>query len=380
MNYFITGATGFIGRFLVAELLKRKDARIYVLVRTGSERKFNRLCIQTGARADQLIAIGGDLTAPGLGIAEADLARLQQVSHFFHLAAIYDLQADAASQQRSNIDGTRNALRAAEATAAGCFHHVSSIAAAGLYPGQFREDMFDEATGLHDPYFVTKHEAEKLVRKESRIPFRIYRPSMVVGHSQTGEMDKADGPYYLFRVMRQLQRWLPRWLPLVGLEGGYFNMVPVDFVARALDRIAHLPALDGQCFHLTAHRNYSLGELMNIVADVAHAPRAAWQISNQWLEQPPGRLVKAATTTGPVRWLAQKALQRLDVPVAMLSFLTYPVTFDTTHTDAALAGTDIQAPDLETYIRPLWDYWNEQLEPAQPRRHFRHHFRTERHD
>lgn len=364
MNYFVTGATGFIGRFLVAELLKRSDARIYVLVRAGSESKFNLLCRQTGGSPEQLIAITGDLTQPQLGISAGDMARLQaQVSHFFHLAAIYDLKAPAAPQHRTNIEGTRNALHAAEAMQAGCFHHVSSIAAAGLYPGHFMETMFDEAVGLDDPYFYTKHESEGLVRRESKIPFRVYRPSMVVGDSRTGEMDKVDGPYYVFGIMQLLAQWLPRWLPLACIEGGYFNMVPVNFVAQAMDHIAHQPDLDGKCFHLTAHRNYCLGELMNVVADVAHSPRARFLLSNAWLDKVPGRAVKSIAATAPVRKLAEVVLNGFGVPVSMLSFLTYPVTFDTTQTDAALAGTGIHAPDLDTYIDKLWNYWRDHLDP-----------------
>src|SRR5690606_38412096 len=115
-----------------------------------------------------------------------------KVGHFFHLAALYDLSASEESQVRANVEGTRHAVQLAETLKAGCFHHVSSIAAAGLYPGVFREDMFDEAEGLDNPYFRTKHDSEGIVRKECKRPFRIYRPGIVIGHSQTGEMDKID--------------------------------------------------------------------------------------------------------------------------------------------------------------------------------------------
>ncbi|MDV7399765.1 SDR family oxidoreductase, partial [Arthrospira platensis SPKY1] len=100
-----------------------------------------------------------------------------KIKHFFHLAAIYDLSAPEDAQVKANIDGTRNAVKAAEAMAAGCFQHVSSIAAAGMYPGIFREDMFEEAEKLDDAYLRTKHESEKLVRRECKVPWRIYRPA-----------------------------------------------------------------------------------------------------------------------------------------------------------------------------------------------------------
>src|SRR6186997_1471218 len=190
MTYFVTGATGFIGRFLIDRLIARKGD-IYVLVRKGSAKKLDALRERWGTGEKRVIAVTGDLAKPGLGLAAADVARLKgKVKHFFHLAAIYDLAADAESQERANIDGTRHAVEAAGAMGAGCFHHVSSIAAAGLYDGVFREDMFDEAEELDHPYFRTKHESEGVVRKECKVPWRIYRPAIVVGHSRTGEIDK----------------------------------------------------------------------------------------------------------------------------------------------------------------------------------------------
>ena len=77
---------------------------------------------------------------------------------------------------------------------------MSSIAAAGLYDGVFREDMFEEAEDLDHPYFKTKHDSEGVVRRECKRPFRIYRPGFVVGHSKTGYIDKIDGPYYFFKT------------------------------------------------------------------------------------------------------------------------------------------------------------------------------------
>ena len=151
MTYFVTGATGFLGRFLIGNLLKRKGT-IHVLVRRGSKDKFEALKERYPEAADRLQAVTGDLTKPKLGLSADALAQLRgKVKHFFHLAAIYDLSASAESQQAANIDGTRNAVELAGEIRAGCFHHVSSIAAAGLYAGVFREDMFDEAENLDHP-------------------------------------------------------------------------------------------------------------------------------------------------------------------------------------------------------------------------------------
>ena len=153
MSYFVTGATGFIGRFLVEKLLAR-DGEVFVLVRRGSVKKLEELQVRWGAQAHRVVPVIGDLAKPNLGVSAAEIAKLKgKVKHFFHLAAIYDLAADAESQEKANIDGTRHAVELAAALDAGCFHHVSSIAAAGLYDGVFREDMFEEAEELDHPYF-----------------------------------------------------------------------------------------------------------------------------------------------------------------------------------------------------------------------------------
>ena len=221
-----------------------------------------------GADGTRAIPVHGDLTAPGLGVSKAERSKLAQkrVDHFFHLAAIYDLKADEESQRIANIDGTRNAVAFANDLGAGCFHHVSSIAAAGLYDGVFREDMFEEAEDLDHPYFATKHDSERIVRSDCKVPWRVYRPGIVVGHSRTGEMDKIDGPYYFFKLIQRMRQLLPPWMPTIGIEGGRINIVPVDFVVDAIDHIAHKKGLDGKCFHLTDPEPKRVGEVLNIFA------------------------------------------------------------------------------------------------------------------
>ena len=363
MSYFVTGATGFIGRFLIDRLLRR-EGTIYVLVRKGSMKKLDALRQRWGEDEQRVVAIAGDLAKPKLGIAPAELAKLRgKVKHVFHLAAIYDLAADAASQESANIDGTRNAVDAAAAMGAGCFHHVSSIAAAGLYDGVFREDMFEEAEELEHPYFRTKHESEGIVRRECKTPWRVYRPGIVVGHSQTGEIDKIDGPYYFFKLIQKMRNALPPWMPTIGIEGGRINVVPVDFVVDAMDHIAHKKGLDGGCFHLTDPEPKRVGEVLNLFARAAHAPQMTMRVNAKMFSFIPSFVLESVMGLAPVRRIQKQVLADLGIPRDMFGFINYPTRFDTREAEKALRGSGIAVPRLEDYAWRLWDYWERHLDP-----------------
>ena len=363
MAYFVTGATGFIGRFLVSNLLKRKG-QVHVLVRKDSTKKLSQIGEAMGWDMKRIVPVTGDLSKPKLGLTATQITALKgKIQHFFHLAAIYDLTADADSQKLANIGGTKYALELAAVIKAGCFHHTSSIAAAGLYPGVFREDMFDEAEGLKDPYLKTKHESEGLVRKQSAVPYRIYRPSMVVGHSKTGEIDKIDGPYYLFTLIKKIRQTLPQWMPTLGIEGGRINVVPVDFVADAMDHIAHKKGLDGHCFHLVDPEPMRFGELMNTFARAAHAPEMTMRLDARMFAFIPAPMRMAITNLPPVKRLTSMILRDLKIPKSTLEFITYPTRFDTREAERALKGSKISVPPLDSYAWRLWDYWERNLDP-----------------
>ena len=363
MNYFVTGGTGFIGRFLIARLLAR-GAIVHVLVREQSVQKLADLREKLGADEKQIKAVVGDLTAPGLGLDKKTLKQLSgKIDHFFHLAAIYDMSASEESQQAANIDGTRAAVAAAEALGAGIFHHVSSIAVAGLFKGTFREDMFAEAGKLDHPYFSTKHESERVVRDECKVPFRIYRPGMVIGDSATGEMDKVDGPYYFFKMIQKIRGALPQWVPTIGLEGGRLNIVPVNFVADALDHIAHLPDEDGKCFHLVDSDPYKVGEILNMFCEAGHAPKMGMRIDSRMFGFVPPFIRQSLKNLPPVKRMSRALLDDLGIPASVLSFINYPTRFDARETERVLQGTGIEVPRLPDYAPVIWDYWERNLDP-----------------
>ncbi len=364
MNYFVTGATGFIGRNLV-ELLLEREGTVFVLVREGSKGRLEELRRRWGVDEHRVVGIVGDVSESHLGVSESDLELMRgKVDHLFHLAAVYDMTADAETQRLANVEGTRHMIEFADAVEAGTVHMVSSIAAGGLYHGTWREDMFEEAENLDvHPYFRTKHDSEGVVRSECARPWRVYRPGIVVGNSQTGEMDKVDGPYYFFKLIRRIRNAVPQWMPMLGVEGREINIVPVDFVVRAMDHIAHTDGLDGRAFHLTDPDPPSAGDVIDIFASAANAPQSSLRIPASVIDaaDPVVRLgISALPLAGAV---VDRTLNDFGIPRAVLTYVNYPTHFDSRGTQTALEGTDIRVPPLEAYADKLWDYWERHLDP-----------------
>ena len=360
MNYFVTGATGFIGRHLVEELLKR-EGTIYALVREGSRGKIESLAQRLDA-GDRIAPVVGDLSKPGLGVEGFD----ERIDHLFHLAAVYDMAADDDTMRRANVEGTRHVVEFANAREVGRFHHVSSIAVAGAYKGTWQEEMFDEDQKLPHAYHQTKFESERVARQEVKAKLLVFRPAIVVGHSQTGEMDKIDGPYYFFKLLQRLRHALPQWFPLAGPEGGQTNVVPVDFVAQAMDHIAHLPddKLPGDTFHLADPEPRTVGDALNTFARAGHSPQFAMRVDRNLTNAIPKPVRQGFKQLPPVRRIRQQLLRDLGIPESALENRDFLCTFDSRDTQKALEGTGIAVPPLSSYAGRLWDYWERTLDPA----------------
>ncbi len=360
MRYVVTGGTGFIGRRVVSRLLdSQPDADVWVMVRRRSLGRFERLAGHWGERAKPLV---GDLTEPDLGLADDAVAALGDVDHVVHCAAIYDITAPEPEQRMANVEGTRAVIELARRLDA-TLHHVSSIAVAGEFRGEYTESDFDVGQQLPTPYHQTKFEAELLVREATGLRYRIYRPAVVVGDSRTGEMDKIDGPYYFFGVLAKLAI-LPRFTPIMLPDTGRTNIVPVDYVVDALVALMHTegPASwDGRTFHLTAPKTIGLRGIYRGVAAAAGLPPLRGSLP---------RSVAAPVTKarGRVKVWRNMAATQLGIPAEVLDVVDLAPTFISDNTRNALQGTGIEVPEFASYAPKLWQYWAEHLDPDRARR------------
>ena len=365
-TFLVTGATGLIGRQFTRMLLARPEAEsVALLVRASSREKLAAM-VDQWPHADRVKLITGDLGEPLLGVSEKDREELRgHVDNVVHLAALYDLTADDETSIKANVDGTRAVVDLAADVRAGCLHHVSSVVVAGDHEGVFTEEMFDVGQRLVTPYHRTKFEAEKIVREQHDVPWRVYRPAIVVGNSETGEMDKVDGPYYLFPAISRLAG-LPD-VPIFGPDLGDTNIVPVDYVAKALLELVLEPGLDGRAFHLVNPEPQRVVSVYNAFAKAAGAPTISVQL-NERLSKGIVGLIKLSEHIPGVTIARDAVLERLGIPPVLLETTEFQSVFSSAETRKALAGT-VEVPRLEDYAPTLWRYWREHLDPFRARKH-----------
>ena len=357
MRYVVTGGTGFIGRRVVSRLLDQQpDAEVWVMVRRPSLGRFERLAEPWGERAKPLV---GDLGEPALGLTDEAIAELGDVNHVVHCAAIYDITVPEPEQRVANVEGTRAVIELARRLDA-TLHHVSSIAVAGEFRGEYTESDFDVGQPLPTPYHQTKFEAELLVREATGVRHRIYRPAVVVGDSRTGEMDKIDGPYYFFGVLAKLAV-LPKFTPIMLPDTGRTNIVPVDYVADALIALMHADGRDGQTFHLTAPKTIGLRGIYRGIAAAAGLPPLRGSL-------PRSVAAPVLKVRGRAKVWRNMAATQLGIPAEVLDVVDLAPTFISDNTRNALHGTGIEVPEFADYAPKLWHYWAEHLDPDRARR------------
>lgn len=362
-HYFVTGATGFIGKRLVKKLLERKGTTVHFLIRKESAGKVAALREYWGVSATRAIAVHGDLTSKKLGVSAEDTKKLKgQVGHFYTWpqSMTWARTRKARSQSTLTVRATRWSLPSQ-------LRPATSIMSAPLLRLGFMK-VCSAKTCLKKPRITNTRisgpstRAKKSCARSARCP-GLSSGRHGVGDSTTGEMDKIDGPYYFFKLIQRMRQLLPPWMPAVGLEGGRVNIVPVDFVVDALDHISHKTGIAKKCFHLVDPVGYRVGDVLDIFSRAAHAPKMNLFVNAALLGFIPRGVKKSLMALAPVRRIRNAVLADLGLPEDMLTFVNYPTRFDNRDMTAALKGSGIECPNLKDYAWRLWDYWERHLDP-----------------
>ncbi len=348
---FVTGGTGFLGRYTIAELLKR-DATVYAMVRPQSTGRLQKIATDLGVSADRLIPVPGDIALDALTLEPFT----EHVDHLFHLAAIYDMDADPEEMAEANVEGTRRVLRFAEQIKAGTFHMVSSIAAAGDLVGTFPESDPRHGQGFPHAYHRSKFESEVLVRDTAAMPYKIYRPGTVVGTTDTGQTDKLDGAYALFPLAAALGT-LPSQMVVPVPRMGRLPTVPVDRCAQAIAHIGLNAGPEaGDTFGLYSGEDERVHQVLGALVQHAGGPRVAAVLPEVTGTIPflAAQILGRVPVVGEVR---NRALTGIGVSPGLVDAAPFRCRFETKRTTAALQGSGIDIPPLRDYLPALWDGW-----------------------
>jgi NAD(P)-dependent dehydrogenase (short-subunit alcohol dehydrogenase family) len=170
---------------------------------------------------------------------------------------------------------------------------------------------------------------------------------------------------HFFKLIQRLGGSVPSFVPLVAPELGDTNIVPVDYVAAAMDHIAHQPGLDGRAFHLVSPRSHRSAEVVNAFARAAGAPRIAVQLDDELTLGVAGAARSLAMRLPGARAVRRSALAQVGIPDEVVDHVALIPQFATEETERALDGSGIEVPELETYAPVLWEYWEANLDPDQ---------------
>jgi thioester reductase-like protein len=336
--HFVTGFPGFIGKRLVRSLLADAPEESFLLLVQPQDAAAARTELAAiGARNAE--ALEGDVQQMHLGLSGAEWKSLAaDVTDVWHLAGRTRLQTPRAEMRRVNVEGTRNVLELCQA-ARGLrrLNHFSTAYVSGDRVGVILEDELAMGQRFHNAYEETKYQAELLVRRaQSSLPATIYRPSIVVGDSRTGEIDRFEGPYALAILLVASPLSVP--LPLPGQAVAPLNVVPVDFVVDAARAIARDPRAEGKTVHLVDPAPLSARRVYEMIA--AHAGK------------------KLPPVSVPAR--AFQALLRLPfverysgVHRPALEYLNHLAVYNCRNLIELLDGTHIRCPPISTYLDRL---------------------------
>lgn len=347
---FFTGFPGFLGSALLPRVLERAPgARAVCLVQPRfAALARERVGEMRGAHphtAERVQVVEGDITRPGLGLTALQRKDLHAgVSEIFHLAAVYDLSVPRDLAMRVNVDGTRHVLE----LAGGCpglarLQYVSTCYVSGRHHGLFRETDLERGQTFNNFYEESKYLAEAEVHQARRagMPVTVYRPSVVVGDSRTGETQKYDGPYYVIQwLLRQPRMAL---MPVVGdPRQTVFNVVPRDFVIDAMAYLSGSSETAGHTYALADPDPPTVDQMLVMLARATERRMVRIPLSR--------KLARGAIEHVP------GVNRLLRIPASAVDYFVHPTRYGTDAAQAALAGSGIQVPPFASYAARLVEF------------------------
>jgi thioester reductase-like protein len=287
-SIFMTGFPGFIaGRLL--ERLVRAETQYFLLVQPRfvpqAMRRIEEIAEAAQADLDAFVIVEGDITLPNLGIPNADLETIQyETTDVFHLAAAYDLGVDKDSAFKVNLEGTKHVNDLALSIKnLNRYNYVSTCYIAGKRTGQILETDLEHKEGFRNFYEETKYLAEiEADRLKSHLPLTIYRPSVVVGDSETGETAKYDGIYYLINFLRKAPGLLR--LLNIGNPSVRLNLVPVDFVVESIYELSRDRNAVGRTLALADPSPLTTSEIFDVIAKDLCGRKSEFQLPQRVAE------------------------------------------------------------------------------------------------
>ena len=339
---FMTGFPGFIAERLVKRLAG-ENVVFYLLVQKNfvekAVRDIERFAAETAVPKENFVVIEGDITEKNLGIGETDAEIIRrETTDVFHLAAVYDLAVAKDLAFQVNVEGTKNVNEFVKTLPNLLrYNYISTCYVAGGRLGEIRETELEHDAPFRNFYEETKYLAEVEVEKlKATIPTTIFRPSVVVGDSQTGETAKYDGIYYLINYLR-ISPSLFRFVN-VGNKNVRLNLVPVDFVVEGIAALSKDEATIGKTIALADPNPLTTEEIFDAIADLLVGKKSV-------VKPPPSIMEKFLML--PFTPL-MSGLPHSGVPYFFIS-----QTYDTTEADKFLQPHGVRCPNFKTYVKNL---------------------------
>ncbi len=344
-HYLVTGYPELPARRLVQQILgAHRDARLTLLIPEQLLEQNKEQLSQLGGT--QVEVVTGDLTDMHLGLSGDEYQRIcDSVTDIFHIGGISDLSVPREMLWQANVEGTRNVIELArDCPRLHRLNHYSTCYVSGDRIGVIAEDELDMGQAFRNPYEETKFHAEKLLQRVSgMLPISVYRPSSVVGDSQTGEIDRFEGPYYLGILL--VMSPLMVALPLPGAGAAPLNVVPVDFVTRGIWALSDDSRAVGKTFHLVDPAPMSARRVYEIVAEKEKKRLPRFTVS-----------AKAAELM-----LRLPLVEKLSRPHrAAISYVNHLALYNCANTLELLEGTGVRCPPLTSYLDKLIAYVQEE--------------------